>query len=132
MTLITKICAHFRENGYDLNPEDWEIQRTYAGRHQRSAGAWSWYLQSIGADWVAGGYGSPWPATLCAKSGSTVIVSIFTGDVELWPTDQVIRDANPRVDKQKRGSYDGLIYPIPQSVKVRRKKRSKIKRWRKS
>jgi hypothetical protein len=45
MTASERLLARLRAMGVDL-PEDATICRTYAGRHQRAAGAWTWYAWS--------------------------------------------------------------------------------------
>lgn len=43
MTKFERLIARLREMGVEI-PDGAQLRRTYAGRHQRSAGAWSWYL----------------------------------------------------------------------------------------
>ena len=75
------VLRRLRALGEDVpGPDDaWQIVRTYAGRHQRSAGALSWTLElknyhSATTEQrryhnVIGGY---WPARMCAKVGATL------------------------------------------------------------
>ena len=66
-------------------PEQITICRTRAGRHQKSVGAWSWYLvDGEGGDL---GIGSAWPATDIVRSRtiSWYVSPQCTGDVVLFP-----------------------------------------------
>lgn len=64
------------------------LQRTYAGRHQRSAGAWSWELQQLHVTPGTGIWthlcGSQWPASSILRSSVVVVVSDH-GDRHLFP-----------------------------------------------
>jgi hypothetical protein len=64
-----RLLARLREAGMDL-PEGVTIQRTYAGREQRNAGAWSWALLGPnGEDLKAG---SQWPVGDLLRHGFDV------------------------------------------------------------
>lgn len=78
-----KAPAHVWPNG---PPDDLEIRRIRAGRHQRSAGAWSWFLWSPSAP-LAFDVGSKWPATECVRMGveGTQIYENPHGQVALLP-----------------------------------------------
>lgn len=43
MTDVERLLTRLRRMGLDI-PEGSAVRRTYAGKHQRAAGAWSWYL----------------------------------------------------------------------------------------
>jgi len=43
MTSVEKLVKRLREEGYSI-PDGYIFRRTYAGHHQRSAGAWLWYI----------------------------------------------------------------------------------------
>lgn len=51
--------------GYDPGPL--RIIRTYAGRNQRAAGAWSWFARSVGGLEVCG---SQWPLREVLKASA--------------------------------------------------------------
>lgn len=74
MTLLEKLVKIFVDGGYELGPSiNWKLKRVYAGHHQRSAGAWSWYLHYIGEGQPPTGiheFGSQYPAKLCASHPS--------------------------------------------------------------
>ena len=57
------------------------IQRTYAGHHQRSGGAWSWCLQKINSDIPNGlvrDFGSQYPAKEAVKDPMNLIL-VYNG-----------------------------------------------------
>lgn len=73
--LIDKLLDRIAEGGLDVpgDREHWSIRRTYAGVHQKSAGAWTWALHWNGprdhyeAQAYSGQVGSQWPASVCVK-----------------------------------------------------------------
>lgn len=98
-----KVLSILRQNGHAVPGPDanWRIKRTNAGHHQRSAGAWTWYL-----DWegpiddpeirhytgVVGGF---WPASLCVQPGHTVDADSF-GNIVIDPAAAVIAKFNAK------------------------------------
>lgn len=70
-----RILALVRKTIPDLPGPDehWRIARLHTGRHQRSAGAWSWALDWAGPDSntsaraTSGTIGSQWPAVTVAR-----------------------------------------------------------------
>lgn len=72
--LARKIAERLIEDGYALNcsPEQAVISRIRPGAHQRSEGAWSWYLAYLNGDVlypaVAGDVGSQYPASQIAQA----------------------------------------------------------------
>ena len=67
--LVERIVAIFVGHGFEASsfPADVQIERVYAGHHQRSDGAWSWELWSPSVSMHS--YGSQYPATEIAKLG---------------------------------------------------------------
>lgn len=74
--LIPKLLAILESHGWrapahvwpDGPPADLEIRRIRAGRHQRSAGAWSWHLWSGSAP-LPYDVGSQFAARECVRMG---------------------------------------------------------------
>jgi hypothetical protein len=70
-TLAERIVSGLAAQGIDWpgGPANAVIRRTRAGRHQRSAGAWSWFLWHVND--VEGALfpsvGSQWPASRIAR-----------------------------------------------------------------
>lgn len=86
--LVEKIIAKFNELGAEIegDPSEYRIRRTYAGVHQRSAGAFSWFLDHPDREmgWKVSHMGSSYPASYLVK----VPVVLFRdrhGDVEMLP-----------------------------------------------
>lgn len=82
------------ENGFELDKpnEDYRIERTRAGRHQRAQGAWSWCLvDNEGRDAVHGGLGSQYPASECVVAGCPLdigrddSINGYGGGLHLFP-----------------------------------------------
>lgn len=63
--------------------ENVRIQRTYAGHHQRSAGAWTWALGVVHPTFGVPSIGSQYPAREVAR-GFTIYRDYY-GDVHLDP-----------------------------------------------
>lgn len=86
---VRKLFDLLKSSGYQIpgTADDWKIRRTYAGRHQRSVGAWSWYLEWVGdikhGSW-SGAIGGYWPAKQCAKNGASVTTE-FNGSISIDP-----------------------------------------------
>ena len=78
------LVSIFRSIGFDLPPGRYSIRRTRAGRHQRSAGAWSWWLDSSD---IGNPPGSAYPVSevvSAAKDGRVVLyTNEFTGSTEI-------------------------------------------------
>ena len=85
MALIDDLIRKVNQLGdLNLDPGEWTIRRTYAGRHQRSRGAWSWQLwPATGVPASSVSIGSIWPATLCAKEATELYKHPYTGDLFL-------------------------------------------------
>lgn len=88
MSLVEALIQKFADAGHELpgDPDDYEIKRTRAGRHQRSAGAWSWFLWHPWDSGLAGQasqFGSQWPAGKCAKAKTSIYVHPVHGTIEL-------------------------------------------------
>ena len=82
--------------------ENWCIHPTHAGRHQHSAGAWSWTLDLVSHSAASqeqrrwnGIYGGYWPAKMCCQVGASIDDSrrkfSLGGDVTLDPPDSAIQ-----------------------------------------
>ncbi len=91
-------------------PENADLRRTYAGRHEKACGAWAFFLYPV--DEKTTGYpaiGSQWPASVVAKGFTTWDDGNFS--LHLDPTEehmkahtQKIRDQFlPWQEKKKRG-----------------------------
>ena len=68
-------------------PADSRCRRTYAGRHQRDAGAWSWY---VGSSAPCISVGSQWPMRAVARSARADTLTLVVdghGDHWLFPDD---------------------------------------------
>lgn len=66
---VEKIVAILEANGvtWPGGGSNARIERTHAGRHQRSAGAWSWFLVPVTRDGaIYPQVGSQWPAKTVA------------------------------------------------------------------
>ena len=83
------VVAHLRQIGFDL-PDSVYCKRTFAGRHQRDSGAWSWGL------WAPSGVhcpqiGSQWPLAEVAAAARRGTLACdhdaHTGDWHLTPED---------------------------------------------
>ena len=61
-----KLVSVLRQAGFHV-PDGASLRRTYAGRHQRSAGAWSWYL--VDKDDRALPVGSAYRVSDCLRHG---------------------------------------------------------------
>lgn len=85
--LITRLNE---ECGTDM-PLNCELRRTYSGRHQRAAGAWSWWITPHAGRWkghAVGGYASV-TELLRAKGLTMGESSDWQRD---WIVDPVLRD----------------------------------------
>ena len=82
MTALEKIVAGLKAHGIDC-PPDVQIRRTRAGRHQKAAGAWLWFLWS-NSSWSRNGcIGSHYTVREIARGPFTI--SIHNSDVSLDP-----------------------------------------------
>jgi len=61
-----------------IAPGEYRIERTYAGREQRSEGAWSWYLVHADSG-VEAFVGSQWSATECLAADDEHFAAIVCG-----------------------------------------------------
>ena len=78
--LAEKLAARIKELvGLEVVPK---IERTRAGRHQRSEGTWSWYMVSVDGFCV----GSQWTATECLRAPKLEHYTYDWGDVVLHPS----------------------------------------------
>ncbi len=84
-TIAYRIVEKLIEAGIEFpgGPENAEIRRTRAGRHQRSCGAWSFFLWCKDGSHLYPMIGSQYPASLIAK-GFTVYRSPWA-DINLDP-----------------------------------------------
>lgn len=79
-----KLIRRLREMGFNI-PEGTTVQRTYAGRHQRSAGAYSWTFQHIDSKYFGvGNIGSMYLIKDLARA-KKICVYKHDGDIELFP-----------------------------------------------
>ncbi len=80
-----RLISKLRDMGYPI-PENAEIERTYAGRHQRAQGANVWLLPVFYNDGTLNShiFGSQWPITELLKRGFTVDENKF-GDYHIDP-----------------------------------------------
>ena len=84
-SLAYRIAELLEKRGYSWpgGPENAKIRRTYAGRHQRSDGAWSWYLDAV-QGLAPMSIGSQWKATTVVNPKNEVVVYITPwGELEL-------------------------------------------------
>ena len=68
--IMTRLAARLRRRLTELGltlPETVRVERTYAGRHQRAQGAWSWQLMAKDGYSTMPSVGSQYTATECAK-----------------------------------------------------------------
>jgi len=85
--LVNRLAARLKaEMGIEFDPERYEVRRTYAGRHQKSAGAWAWVLQEIdGYHILFGGWEALSTLLTCDKLD--IYHSPVTGDRTLMAAD---------------------------------------------
>lgn len=62
--IVARLIEHDALDATEYPPETLHIARTYAGRHQRSEGAWSWELEGLHR--AVPFIGSQWPAATVA------------------------------------------------------------------
>lgn len=75
--LAVKLQKKIKElTGFEAKPF---IIRTRSGYWQKTHGAWSWYMNTVGATMV----GSQWPATQIAKSSNVSVYRSDPGTIEL-------------------------------------------------
>ena len=65
-------------------PEGLTLRRTKAGRHQRSAGAWSWFFDAPNDPHVSE-IGSQWSATEILKAKHLSVSTNDVGQTSIWP-----------------------------------------------
>lgn len=83
MSLTARLLARLRAEGLAI-PEGARVERTRAGRHQRSAGAWSWYL--LDADGSELNIASQWPVGELVKAARiTAGHQQSTRDTHIFP-----------------------------------------------
>ncbi len=80
---ITKVLI---DKGLIEAGEEVAIERVYAGRHQRSCGAWSWFAESRSGVSICG---SQWPAKEVIKLHKAGLLGVHqssqTDDIDLHP-----------------------------------------------
>ena len=81
--LRKRLMAEF---GYDVD----DIQRTYAGRNQRAAGAFVWFGWPVenGKRCTHKRIGSSWPASELVKKKYRLVIDDSWGDIEIVPEDR--------------------------------------------
>lgn len=86
MNAATKLWKRLQDQGLIGRdpPPDPEVSRTHAGRHQRSAGAWSWTFSSA-SDWIVSCIGSEFTLGELLKSPFHSIFKSCGGDVSIYP-----------------------------------------------
>lgn len=70
-----RMLSALRERGLDV-PEGSVIQRTYAGRHQRAEGSWTWFVLTPAGDGVIG---SQWPLAELLRGAASRRAATDTG-----------------------------------------------------
>ena len=89
---VAAIVEELKRHGIVLESSRYTIRRTYAGRHQRDMGGWSWWLCD-GAPRDERTYtpaiGSQYPVRKCAmaarKGNLDIAYCQVTGDIDLYP-----------------------------------------------
>jgi len=89
-SLKDRILDRMRDEGIEVlyGNGAYELCRTYAGRHQRSCGAWAWFirLREVVAGHPCGDFvGSCAPASACVKRGSRIHRSFVGACWEIDP-----------------------------------------------
>lgn len=81
-----RLISKLRDMGYSI-PEDAEIERTYAGRHQKAQGANVWFLPVFEGNGTLNNhiFGSQWTVTELLKRGFTVDLGKYSGDYDITP-----------------------------------------------
>lgn len=92
--LVDKLVKQIQQFYPELPDGPWEIRRTYAGHHQRSNGAFSFFLSWTGnrknviAMEFSDAIGSQWPASYIVKHGIESVTSRY-GDLHINPLHEI-------------------------------------------
>lgn len=88
-TMSQRLTTKLREKGFTI-PDNAEIVRTYAGRHQKAQGACGWFLTTYSENSVQTGplFTSQWTVTEILKKDFTVHKNKYSGDFDIFPTDE--------------------------------------------
>lgn len=65
------------------------IRRTYAGREQKSIGAWTWYLTGPETDGYRGRLGSQYPVTELIHYARLTVYQDRVNDMHIFPSDDL-------------------------------------------
>jgi len=87
VTVFDQLKKRVRDElGYDIV----DIQRTYAGRHLKSAGAFVWFGWPMinGVRCTHKRIGSSWPASELIKKKYQLVIDDSWGDIEIIPEDR--------------------------------------------
>lgn len=79
--LRTELKLEISRNNY--------IRRTYAGREQKSIGAWTWYLTGPEEDGYRDNLGSQYPVTELIHYAKLTIYQDRVGDTHIMPSDDL-------------------------------------------
>lgn len=92
MTPTERLIGRLRTMSVPI-PEGTQLRRTYAGRDQRSKGAWSWFFdypdRSRWPDRTFRPIGSIYPVSLLLREPRLMVMRTITGDLEVDPWEQV-------------------------------------------
>jgi hypothetical protein len=83
MTPSARLLARLRAQGVQV-PEGAQIRRTYAGRCQREAGAWSWFVLNPDGSETIGGLGGYHPVGVLLRAPRLRVTRELNGS---WSVD---------------------------------------------
>ena len=89
MTPTERLIDRLRTMGVPV-PEGTVLRRVYAGRDQRSKGAWSWYFDYPPSEYhTARTVASIWPVGYLLKQPRLMVMRVITRDLEVDPWEDV-------------------------------------------